>query len=324
MDGHTVVLPSAAPETVPVFGVSAGVPTATNTPSELDQYRGLSKFEFLDYLQAEFSQLSQIPYSASDPIFGGFHNYDAGIPTSFASSVMAGVETRGMTAVHNMKADNVQLAQGAFDSDIASYCASIPEGQKVWAIINHEPENDTGYNPVEWKAGVAAFCKAVQDNKGTKDVTPGVCAINWSLHPNNNGFNPEDMNPATEMLALGVNLNEVIYTTDGYDTEPISIGGATNLFDATSDLARSWGFPRFGVSETGCKSYNSGDRALAAAWMREMADLAYAKNMDYVMWFNSGVGNRAGPEGWWIYDDLNSGYENKRQWAEICAGVYIP
>ena len=301
----------------PIFGGSAGVPTVDNTPTELDDYKGLTKYQFLDYMQNEFAGLAGLTHTNVAPLMKGFHNFDTSIPADFDSSAMDGCPSRSLIAVHNMQAPHASLIDGSLDATIDSYVASCPTDRTTYAIINHEPENNSGFDAAAWRDGVAHFCQRVLQTRGTVPVVPGVCLINWSLHPNNGQFDENSVNPAAEMLALGVDLDQVIYTTDGYDTSPVNAGGAENMFMPTSELARSWGFSRFGISETACKSYITSDRNKTAAWIRELADMAYAQEFEYVMWFNSGEGQRAGPEGWYIYGD-----DNKIQWANVCAGNY--
>jgi hypothetical protein len=309
----------------PIFGVSSGTPGPANTAKELDIYRNMSKLQLFDYLQAEFAALAGIQYSAASPLFKAWHNYDNSLPANLASSSVAGAVPRSTVGVLNVHAPNSSLINGSLDARIDSLVASCPKDRSTYLMINHEPENDPGYSETvaaQWRQGVAHFCHRVLATRGTRPVIPGVSLINWMIHPSNHAANYEWDNPAPEMLALGVDLNEVVYATDGYDRSPIAPAEPSNLFTPTSNRARGWGFTRFGLTEVAGKSYKTSspnDRGVAAAWMRALADLAYTKDFEFVLWFNSGVGaaDFAGPEGWWIYGDAN-----KKQWAEICAGVY--
>jgi hypothetical protein len=331
--GSTTITPGAQPDPPPsgggshvpastIYGASSGVPTSDNTPTELDPYRNKTKIELFDYLQSEYAGLAGLTHSTSSPLMKAWHNYDNSIPSSFSASACAAADARNVVAVLNVKADNQQLIDGVHDATIASLVQSCPSVRNTYLIVNHEPENDADWSTAtaaKWRSAVARFCERVLATRGTLPVVPGVALINWNLHPNNSTFDENLINPAAEMTALGVPLNEVIYTTDGYDTSPTSATGASNLL-LSADVARGWGFTRFGLSETACKSYSTAspnDRAVTDDFIRNLADEALAQNLEYVMWFNSGVGNRAGPEGWWIYGDAN-----KAQWAKVCAGVY--
>lgn len=306
-----------------IFGGSAGVPTATNTPPELDPYRGKTKLALFDLWQAEYAGKAGLTHSNAAPLMKAFHNYDGVIPSTFASSACAGTIERNLVAALNTKAPFGSVAAGTHNATIASLCASYTGTKTLYVCVNHEPGNDSGWGSAmaaQWRADQAKFAQQVIASRGSKPIVPYVCVINYDIHPKNTTADENWQNPAAEMIALGVSLDEVVYTTDGYDTSPTSLGGAANLYSPTSDQARAWGFSRFGVSEGACKSYSSSnpnDRGIADDWIREAADLCRAKDFEYYLWFNSGVGNRAGPEGWWLYADAN-----KAQWANVCAGVY--
>lgn len=303
-----------------LFGISAGAPKAGVNPQELSQYFGLSSYNLLDYMQNEFSQLSGIPHSTGSPLMKAFHTYDTTIPSSWASSGAFKCEARNLSVVYNVKASDSSLISGAHTSDIASFCASVPSDQVIYWIVNHEPENDANRTPAAWAQGVAKFCKDVLDNRGSKKIIPGFVLQSFTWRSNNR--NPEDWNPAPEMNALGVNKANVIASWDGYSHDVIG-DPASEVYAAPLASYRSWGFTRIGVSETGCKSYSSTSRAGAAKWTRDMANFVKSQGFEYVMWFNSGVGqNAAGEatppliEGWFMYPD-----NQKIAWAQICSGA---
>lgn len=314
----------------PIFGSSCGVPQAANQPSELSSYKGKTRGQLWDQLQTEYATLSGNTHSSSAPLMKACHGYDGDIPTTYTQldAVSAfGAVSRNLVVVNNIKAPHGQVGAGLHDAAITSLVQSWTGDETLYLGVNHEPENDSGYGATmaaNWRADQARLAWLITTRRGSNRVVPFCCVINWEIHPNNKSGAGEWDNPAPEMLALGVDLDQVVYTTDGYDTSPINIGGAENLFEPTSDRAAGWGFTRFGVSETACKSYSTSspnDRSLADDWMRELARLAVARRFEYVLWFASGVGGRADQtglkEGWWIYGDTP-----KAQWGDICAGSY--
>ena len=332
----TVTDPSdpAPPDTRPgsfrpastIFGSSSGAPSNTNNAgiSELDPYRNRSQLALFDYLQTEFAALAGL----SSPPMQAWHNYDDTIPSSIAASQINGIVQRNIHGLLNCKSGaKGSVAAGNFDAAIQSLCNSYTGTKTLYLSNQHEPGNDSDWNATTaqaWRNDQAHFAQKVIQFRGSRPIVPVVCVINWDIHPKNTaeGNGPAEwQNPAAEMVAAGVDLDEVVYTTDGYDLSPTTLGGAANLYTPTSDRVRDWGYSRFGVSEGACKSYSTSsppDRAMADDWILEARDLCAALDFEYFLWFASGVGNRAGPEGWWIYGD-----QNKATWARVCAGVTV-
>jgi len=56
----------------------------------------------------------------------------------------------------------------------------------------------------------------------------------------------------------------------------------------------NWGFTRFAVFETAAHGDRSG-------WVTDLGNWAKNRgNIELVSWFNSGVGQNAGPDGWYL------------------------
>ncbi len=293
---------------VTLFGCSMKVP-ASGAPSELAEYKSLpSREAALDYFDNELRALSGF---TDRPLLRAYHTYDTTIPSSVAASAASNTVSRGMVIVNNMKADNAGLAAGNFNSAIASLCASAPSDRVTYFVINHEPENDGSPNPTAWRSGVAKFAQQVLASRGSKKIYPTICHISFTFA---NLTVADTWNPAPEMTALGVDLSQVCMAPDGY-----AVGGnvdsttPASLFDKCYNRMKTWGFSRFGISEVACKSYDSTDRALSPGWVDSLAKYADRWQLDYVTWFFSDVGNRAGVEGWYMYSDAE-----KARFAAAC------
>jgi len=78
-----------------------------------------------------------------------------------------------------------------------------------------------------------------------------------------------------------------------------SKASAEELFDTNFKKLASWGFSRFGIFETGThRVETTSERAL---WIEGLGRWAInRKNIELVCWFNSGVGQHAGPQGWFL------------------------
>lgn len=291
-----------------IFGCSMKVPAAA-APDELAAYKAQpSRIAALDYFDNELRAVSGF---ADRPMVRAFHTYDTTIPTSIAASAASDTPGRGMVIVHNMKASHTALSSGSLDSTIAALVATCPTNLPTYFVINHEPENDSTPSPAPWRAGVARFAKVVLDNRGTRRVYPTICHISFTFA---NLTEAEQWNPAPEMTALGVDLSQVCMAPDGYATSGnLDSTSPATLFDKCYNRMTTWGFSRWGISEVACKSYTSADRALAAGWVDSLARYADRWQIDYVTWFFSDVGNRAGTEGWYMYDDAE-----KRRFASAC------
>jgi hypothetical protein len=319
-----------------IFGSSAGPPDATDNPNpELDIYRPYSpdnRQGLFDYLQTEFAGLIGFTHSATNPLMKAFHNYDKVIPTSISGSTIKGITSRGLHGVVSAKASFGSVAAGTHDAKIQSFCDSYKHNKTLYWILNHEPSNDganngwTAAEAQQWRNDQAHWAKKIIQYRGKKPIVPTTCVINYHISPLRTqvgAHGPVDgswHNCAPEMLALGVDLDEVVYSVDGYDDSPTAIGGAKKLYNSTANRTRGWGFQRYAVSEGACKSYSTAspnDRGVTDDWIREMAVICDTLGVEFFMWFNSGVGNRATAVGWYIY-----GETNKKQWANVCAGRY--
>lgn len=322
-----------------IFGTSAGAPSDQRVSAangdhmspDLDIYRGKSKIQLFDTFQTEFANLSGLGHSTASPLIGMFHNYDTGMTSQFSNSSVSGILQRNVSGLVSFKATKGSVAAQNHNAAIISFAKSYSGTKNLYVALNHEPSNDGDWkaNPTAvsqlWRNDQARFAKLILDNRGTAPVIPVIIVINWHIHPNYK--NPAAnvgaatlQNPEAEMTALGVDLDDVVYSVDGYDTSPIKLGGAENLYQ-TSRVTRGWGFKRYAVSEGACKTYETADRALADDWIRELADVCRQFDIEFYAWFASGVGGRANQntnvnEGWWIYGDTN-----KIEFARLCKGL---
>lgn len=310
-----------------IFGTSMSPPQTDNAAPELDPYRNKTKEELFDFTQQEFGALIGV----NNP-FKVFHGYSGGSPpSSWDQHETSMIDTRTsegqpLMGAMNMKGNDAGLLAGNFDTELSSILTGMPSGRNIYWCWNHERDNDTDFLntgvATTYRQAIAYFCKFIIDHRGAKRIIPGMVTTNWNVSSRNGANLRAQLDVSGELAALSVDPDEVFFGTDGYDTSPIALNGSENLFENVIPWTRGTvGIQRFCVFEGSAKSYIPADRALCAAWLRDMADMAIRNRIEMYLWFSSGIGNRTNQEpiheGWWLYDDAN-----KAQFARLCANLY--
>lgn len=283
------------------WGCSCLAPNA-GVDAELQGYVGLSRTALFAQLDSEYRTASG---QTASPLMHIYHQFETTIPASYTPLVAA-----KYGQVINIKVDASTMSSGGYDSALASYIASFPnDGHRYWLYYWHEPENDppfdTSAGAATWRAAVAQFAKVVLDNRGTRPMWPGQCIMAWTTQLANPG-DETWYNAAPEMQALGVNLDEVMFTLDGYNTNLDDAANAgsqpDNLFTRGWTLAASWGFSRFAIAECGVDcGGNAQNRLDAQTWLERLVAHAGAYNLQHVTYLNSASGATDPVNGWFLY-----------------------
>lgn len=226
-------------------------------------------------------------------------SYDRAIPVSFSKSAMAPDIDLCPVSVGSFKPSWRETADGSNKAALLGFIHSIPDNHIVYLVFHHEPEDEAlsgraGYSPKLLQSAFAKFVEAVIES-GKKNVHPCFVLMSWTFNPKS-GRNPVDFN-------LGANLkpeqlSKVVAGLDGYADVP-SKSSAEEVFDNNFKILASWGFSRFGIFETATHAVDTiPGRAL---WIDKLGEWAESRqNVELVCWFNSGVGQHAGPKGWFL------------------------
>lgn len=227
----------------------------------------------------------------------GRRTYDKGLPASWSVSVMA--EDVGLCKVSfgSIKPDWTATANGSNYDSIKKFVQSIPDNRVVYLTFFHEPEDNikqNGYSAALLQSAFAKFVDAVLDAK-KPNVHPCFVLMSYTFR-SASGRNPDDFNLAAKLKPN--QLDKVIAGVDGYSKTPETVS-AKSLFDPCFTKIASWGFTRFGIFETATKADSiQGSRA---RWIKELGGWVNSrKDIDVVSWFHSGVGQNAGPTGWFL------------------------
>jgi hypothetical protein len=305
------------PEPMPVGGTAWGMGSfrilAGNTTTELDPYRNLTPRQFYDKLNTEFAAL------VSGAKMNVVRVYEAGMATSYASTDASWVPA-GSMPVLSVKGDDAQMANGSMDASLKALVASWPAAFKGYLLWNHERDNDSDAlaNPqavmgVHRKA-LAQFAKVVLANRGTKGITPGCCPTGWNLQDQNTSYPRDVLNPAAELTAAGVPLNQFIFMVDTYYRKAPTAAAVTTVHLPIVKRVKGWGFTRVGFGEVGVDTFPSANRTPGGAYIDAWAAMCKAENIEVVCWYESGGGDKAPTQGWFIF-----GSPAKTAWAKACA-----
>lgn len=296
-------------------GTTVGIPDQAPFASipELQPYRTAAtsgseptgRENLLVYMDSELRTASGF---TDKPMFRVDHTFANPIPTTWASQPASRDAARGMKSALNVKFGNqlVPLSNGdaAAIAKITTFVTSVknglPSGKTLWLTFEHEPEDSIAngdFTAAQWRKAVANAMKATIDARGGADIRPTFTLMSYTW-VKASGRNPKDYDLTAELAAAGVPLTDVVFAPDGYSPTPATRHPA-DVFGPPFTDAKAWGFTRFGIFETACKSKDPADNAAAPAWVDDLAKLADQWKLELVLWFASGVGQNAAPEGWW-------------------------
>jgi hypothetical protein len=332
----------AAPHVTP-FGTSAGVPSNTTNPdSRLNKYRNptgiwpVDKENLWQILDDELRTDTGWTSANGDlvqPILKMMHVYQDYIPTTWLNTISSRDVDRGIDSLQNIRMKSsagaelvasLSVGASAAVTPLTAYIADIAmrldPARTVYLVMEHEPEAETArYTATTWRAAFAQFARIVVANRGTKKIVPATCLMRYTLDAAS-GQTPGNWNCSAELLAQGVPLSEVVFTVDGYASDPTT-RPASDIIVPWITLAKTWGFTRFAISETGIHSDTATYAAAAPGWIDGLAQTADQYGLEYICWFSSGVGTIAGPLGWWWAYDQNM----RKRVASLCRyGKYAP
>jgi len=226
-------------------------------------------------------------------------SYDAGIPASFAVSAMAPDVGLCPVSIGSFKPSWKETAEGTNEAAIKQFIQSVPDDHEVYLVFHHEPEDEAldgrnGRSPELLQAAFAKFVEIVVESKKT-NVHPCFVLMSWTFNPKSKR-NPDDFNMAAKLKPEY--LSRVVAGMDGYADVP-SKATAKETFEKNFSKLASWGFTRFGIFETATHSVDTQpDRA---SWIKGLGEwINSRKDIEIVSWFHSGVGQHAGPEGWYL------------------------
>jgi hypothetical protein len=222
-------------------------------------------------------------------------SYDTGIPANFAASSMNDDIGNCSISVGEIKPDWVATANGTNYNQIKQYVQSFPAGRTVYLVFFHEPEdnvNQTNTADVLQHA-FAQFVSAVLA-AGNPNVHPCYVLMAYTFKTAS-GRNPDDFNMAKYLTAA--QKSAVIAGLDGYANDPTVT--ATQTFDADFNKMGTWGFTRFGVFETGVHANSTANAR--KNWITGLGTWVNGRtDIELVSYFNSGIGQNAGPDGWYL------------------------
>ena len=286
----TPVTPIVAPTPTPppVVGVNTTVWAASSAPFPGETYGRIESWQRLN--------------NRLKAANGGFglmarRSYDTGIPANFAASGMAddvGIVSISIGEIKPLPWS--KTADGSTYDQIKKFVQTIPADRKAYLVFFHEPEdNVSATNSIDdLQKAFAGFVTAVLDAKMT-NVIPCYVLMSWTFNPKSNRV-PENYNMAKYLKPE--QLKEVVAGLDGYADDPTQ--SAKDVFDANFNKMGTWGFTRFGIFETACHASTS-NPAARSTWVKGLGDWVNSrKDIEVVSWFNSGIGDNAGPTGWYL------------------------
>ncbi len=301
----------------PVLGTAWGMGSfrilAGNTSSELDPYRNKTPAQFYAALQTEFAALSPGAKMTAVRV------YAQDVATNYASTDASWVPAGSMPLL-SLKGDDAAMANGSLDNSLKALLATWPSTVAGYLIWNHERDNDTDAlaNPTAVMAvhrkALAQFAKVVIANRGAKDITPACCPTGWNLDPRNTAYPSDVLNPAAELTSAGVPLGEFCFMTDTYYRKPPTAAAVTNYQLPIIKRVKGWGFNRVGIGELGVDTYPSANRTPGGAFIDAWKAMAQAEDLEVVCWYQSGGGDKAPAQGWFIY-----GSAAKTAWGKACS-----
>jgi hypothetical protein len=290
-------------------GSSSKRPSKAGNPVELNTYEAqVSDRALFSYMDGELATAA----ASTAPIMNMYHEYNGlELPANWSANASFADGAAGLHSLSNHRWRSKLTLLAAHDAatiaTLAAYIATVPnDGLQKYFVFEHEPEPEIlagTFTAATFREAFAVFAKTVIDNRGTKPIHPVMCLMGYTWDPAS-GRTPSDYNPAPNLLANGVALNQVVFSLDAYSAAPdnLSTGTASSKFNAGFVGAQSWGFSRFGISETGCKMYDANDRVAAPDWIKGLNTLIKTWSMEFCCWFSSDVGTNAGLEGWyWTY-----------------------
>jgi hypothetical protein len=175
-------------------------------------------------------------------------------------------------------------------AQLETFLRTIPQdGFTTYVAWNHEPENDGGtHTPAWYKAGNARLLAAVRAVKRT-DIVATFILMTWLDKDGNDSTTSADWFPAEpEAWVMGI---------DPYDPN-----NKQTLEESAKNTLAVWkskGGSKWMITETG--THRSG--ADGAKWVADGLKWAQDNGAIAVQWFDSDVGDAAGPEGWHLSDD---------------------
>ena len=222
-------------------------------------------------------------------------SYDTGIPANFSASGMAGDIGNSDVSVGEIKPDWIETANGTNFNQIKQYVQTFPAGRTIYLVFFHEPEDNvkTGYTFDVLQHAFAQFVAAVIA-AGNSDVHPCYVLMSYTFKPAS-GRNPDNYNMGTYLTAA--QKSQVIAGLDGYANDPTVT--ASQTFNANFNKMGTWGFTRFGIFETGVHANTTATARKnwivgLGTWVNSRTDI------ELVSYFNSGIGENAGPTGWYL------------------------
>jgi len=227
-------------------------------------------------------------------------SYDRAIPASFAASAMSSDINNCPVSIGSFKPSWKETAEGTNHDAIKKFILSIPDDHVVYLVFHHEPEDEAlsgraNYSPQLLQAAFAKFVEIIVET-GKPNVHPCFVLMSWTFNPKS-GRNPEDFNLGAKLKPE--HFSKVIAGLDGYADVP-SKSSAEGIFEPNFIKLASWGFSRFGIFETGTHAVDN-EHGERASWIAGLGNWANnRKNIELVCWFNSGVGQHAGPKGWFL------------------------
>lgn len=244
------------------------------------------------------------------------HVYNgATIPASYsagAGSTPAGINvlmaTKGTDAV---MMDNSKNA--AYVQNLSNIASQAPSSSITYVTWNHEPERAGPATAPNWRAAFARFAKALIDNRGSNRVYPVACLQQFTWQTTSPQRDSSIWNPAAELAAQGVNLDDVVIGCDTYAPDPTKgqpagkrLADSQKFRDRVATPFadfRSWGFKRVCVPECGAFNLNEPQLSATRTWLNDMAISCGESQIEFIAYFNSNVGASVGIDGWLLYDD---------------------